>query len=191
MKIIRGRLIQPSKNPKKKALLIGINYTSQQQGENDRDHELRGPHRDVTEMKEFIMSTLRAIFYPFLYLELKSPRITLGTYGYEAQNIVVMLDKDEEGLPQPTRFNIVGFCCLVKTLPSESVLTYQICTSFVKSRLWSRALLQETISFFIVILLSASIVRMGSQSLLHVDAGHSTQVPSKNNSEEDGMDECE
>jgi len=52
--------------PKKKALLIGINYTDQH--EEGRLGELIGPHRDVTEMRDLLISEYPAYVARILWL---------------------------------------------------------------------------------------------------------------------------
>jgi hypothetical protein len=71
-----------SEPPKKRALLIGINYERRTAG--DRYAALNGPHADVRAMRDLLM----------------------GQYEYLESEIVVMLD--EPGGVQPTRNNIVG-----------------------------------------------------------------------------------
>lgn len=70
--------------PKKKALLIGINYTDQH--EEGRLGELIGPHRDVTEMRDLL----------------------INQYKYGKDDIVIMTDAAVPQELQPTRENILN-----------------------------------------------------------------------------------
>ncbi|KAF8879362.1 caspase domain-containing protein [Infundibulicybe gibba] len=89
MKIIRHRLARRPKTvvqvhtthevdgvkPKKRALLVGINYDS-------AEHR---PHHDVASMKWLLTER----------------------YGYDPQDVVVLIDKEEPGQVQPTRSNLL------------------------------------------------------------------------------------
>jgi len=72
----------------------------------------------------------------------------IDCYGYDADNIVVLIDRDEEGQMQPTRANML-----------------QAIRKLVEG------------------------AQSGDHFFFHY-AGHTVQVENKNNSEEDGMDEC-
>lgn len=50
--IVEGK-IEPWREPQRKALLIGINYGGQVEGQ--RGMQLMGPHRDVQAMKKLLM----------------------------------------------------------------------------------------------------------------------------------------
>ncbi|KAF7335715.1 hypothetical protein MVEN_02227000 [Mycena venus] len=107
----------------KKALLIGINDLS---SPTTGYSMLHGPHKDVAEMK----------------------RLLIGTYGYQDENIQVLVD---DGIPehaQPDRRNIMcGIDNLVNGAQKGDKLFFHYC-------------------------------------------GHTIQVPNKNRTEEDGMNEC-
>lgn len=74
---------RPQREPKKKALLIGINGLSSPTIGYD---VLRGSHRDVAEMK----------------------RLLIGAYGYPDEDIQVLVDDGIPGHVQPERQNIVS-----------------------------------------------------------------------------------
>lgn len=81
-----------NRRPRKKALLIGINYDT-----------LKGPQTNVTDMKALLMSKFPLRIYVEPVAESK-----LGTFMYSEENIVVLsdapgTDKDLE----PTYDNIV------------------------------------------------------------------------------------
>ncbi|KAJ7706612.1 caspase domain-containing protein [Mycena metata] len=114
---------RPQREPKKKALLIGISGLSSPTMGYD---VLRGPHRDVDEMKQLL----------------------IGAYGYPEEEIQVLVDDGIPGHVQPERKNIMmGIENLVNDTQNGDKLFFHYC-------------------------------------------GHTIQVPSRSNSEEDGLDEC-
>ncbi|KAJ7279716.1 peptidase C14, caspase domain-containing protein [Mycena rebaudengoi] len=70
---------------KKKALLIGISSPSSS-SPNSEDRVLRGPHKDVAQMKTLLVET----------------------YGYREQDIAVLVDDGILGNPQPERHQILA-----------------------------------------------------------------------------------
>ncbi|KAF5378727.1 hypothetical protein D9615_006873 [Tricholomella constricta] len=93
MKIIKHRLGRryeywgeaEERKPQKKALLVGIQYERDEEGDGDEANVLRGPHRDVAEMRDLL----------------------IDCYSYLPEDIVVLIDTDEPGQTQPTRDNMV------------------------------------------------------------------------------------
>ncbi|RDB26940.1 Metacaspase-1 [Hypsizygus marmoreus] len=94
MKIIRyrpGRRPEywgdaPDRQAKKKALLVGIQYErDEEDGDVEGANALRGPHRDVAEMRELL----------------------IDCYSYAPEDIVVLVDTYEPGQLQPTRENML------------------------------------------------------------------------------------
>ncbi|KAF4583623.1 Ca(2+)-dependent cysteine protease [Pleurotus pulmonarius] len=78
--IVEGK-IETRREPQRKALLIGINYSGQAEGQ--RGMQLMGPHGDVQAMKKLLMEM----------------------YGYKSEHITILMDA--EGYEQPTRENIL------------------------------------------------------------------------------------
>ncbi|KAJ7852831.1 peptidase C14, caspase domain-containing protein [Mycena olivaceomarginata] len=107
----------------KKALLIGINGLSSPTVDY---HLLDGPHRDVAEMKSLLT----------------------GAYGYQEEDIQVLVDDGIAGHMQPDRRNIMF---AIDNLVHDT--------------------------------------QRGDKLFFHY-SGHTVRVPSRNNTEEDGMDEC-
>ncbi|KAF9460212.1 caspase domain-containing protein [Collybia nuda] len=116
----------PQPPPKKKALLVGIQYEEDADGDEEGANVLRGPHRDVAEMRELLIEC----------------------YEYAPGDIVVLIDRDEPEQMQPTRANMLRE---IKKLVQDA--------------------------------------GTGDHFFFHY-AGHTVQIENKNNSEEDGMDEC-
>ncbi|KAG6914795.1 hypothetical protein DXG01_015254 [Tephrocybe rancida] len=93
MKIIRhrpGRRPEfwpdtPVRPPLRRALLVGIQYIRDDDDDMDRVDKLRGPHKDVLEMRELL----------------------IDCYSYLPEDIVVLVDTDEPEQIQPTRDNMV------------------------------------------------------------------------------------
>jgi hypothetical protein len=86
---------------KKKALLIGISSPSSS-SPNSEDRVLRGPHKDVAQMKTLLVET----------------------YGYREQDIAVLVDDGILGNPQPERHQIVGLFCSISRF-QDSYLSHQ------------------------------------------------------------------
>jgi hypothetical protein len=91
------------RRPKKRGLLIGIQYENDtEDSDDDEANALRGPHQDVAAM--------RALLIGEWYCHRQGARVLtsdIDYYGYDADNIVVLIDRDEEGQMQPTRANMV------------------------------------------------------------------------------------
>jgi hypothetical protein len=91
------------RRPKKKGLLIGIQYENDtEDSDDDEANVLRGPHQDVAAMRKLLIGEL---ILPSPVCERPDER--QDYYDYDADNIVVLIDRDEEGQVQPTRANMV------------------------------------------------------------------------------------
>ncbi|GLB42506.1 putative to MEROPS cysteine peptidase family C14 [Lyophyllum shimeji] len=93
MKIIRHRLgrrpeywaERVERKPRKKALLVGIQYERDEEEAGETANALRGPHKDVAAMRELL----------------------IDSYSYSPDDIVVLIDTNEPGQTQPTRDNMI------------------------------------------------------------------------------------
>lgn len=89
--------------PRKKALLVGIQYEHDEEGDKEGANALRGPHRDVAEMRELLIGAFDIGRFPSLIL----PNDITDCYEYAPGDIVVLIDRDDPGQIQPIRANMV------------------------------------------------------------------------------------
>lgn len=136
----------PELSPKKKALLVGIQYEDDEDGGEEGANALRGPHRDVTDMRELLIGVCncRHIFIVF-------PNGITDCYEYDPGDIVVLIDRDDPGQVQPTRVNMV---CIQVSPPSYVSYWHH---RFERLRSWLRMLVRETVSSFTVCSPSTSV----------------------------------
>lgn len=98
VKPLQGRLLP---KPKRKALLVGLRYQN-----DNKAMTLSGPHRDVKSLRQllignFVISSLFSV----------DQLLIVDSYGYEEENIVVMMDgAGPEGKPWlvPNSVNLVS-----------------------------------------------------------------------------------
>ncbi|KAG5639054.1 hypothetical protein H0H81_007312 [Sphagnurus paluster] len=97
--------------PQKKALLVGIQYERDVDGEGDAANVLRGPHRDVTDMRDLLIGAFKNCFLPMATI--LTHFAFKEYYLYPPQNIVVLVDTDDPNQMQPTRDNLVLYLDLL------------------------------------------------------------------------------
>ena len=106
--------LQPpqTRSPKKKALLIGVEYnneqpTSMKQGL--RPQALKSPHKDILDMRQFLIGKFKFSSKTY-YLERLSTILQLADHWhYDPDDIVLLMNKDDLETIQPTKKNIVCF----------------------------------------------------------------------------------
>lgn len=106
---------------KKKALLVGIQYEDDADGDEESANALRGPHTDVEEMRKLLIGVFagRCIFLVWSTL---TSSFTIDCYGYAPGDIVVLIDRDEPGQVMPTRVNMVCVPSRVGSLHADTSL---------------------------------------------------------------------
>lgn len=98
--IVEGK-VETRREPQRKALLIGINYGGQVEGQ--RGMQLTGPHKDVQAMEKLLMGEPCSGFVVMNPKREYFPEM----YGYKSDHITILMDT--EGYKQPTREIIVSF----------------------------------------------------------------------------------
>ena len=102
---------------KKKALLIGIqnyNSTNAQSDSEDRfdtpaEEQLKGPHVDVQNMRRLLLG--KAFHQYHLFSFQRSDLLFVpDCYGYDPDDITVLIDDGDSKHVQPTKENLVGMC---------------------------------------------------------------------------------
>ena len=92
----------PARKPRKRALLIGIQYEADRKDGLRDANPLKGPHTDVEGMRKLLIGALDllcSLFFRWI------THAILDLYSYAPEDIVVLVDKPDQ--VQPTHENIV------------------------------------------------------------------------------------
>lgn len=108
--IVNHRNLQPPRSCKRKALLVGVEYppTTRRRRRPVRPLNLKGPHRDVWNMRQFLIGGFKFSTSKECFGRL--PAISLADrWHYDPEDIILLMNTDDPKTVQPTRENIVWF----------------------------------------------------------------------------------